>query len=174
MKRDPRKFIPPPMVEHVCSECGGEVPIEFESCDAFFLSILARANEISTRQSVDPQLYRLVVDAFGMQHPARSCLSAKSYAAHFTGLCCAMEYGMSEAVYAALQKWLNGPADRIGLTRPDDLAFRGTISVGYAGGAATDQDFEARVLEWGREVWRAYEPQHGIARSWVEEALRRR
>jgi hypothetical protein len=51
-----------------------------------------------------------------MQHPKRACKSAKSYASHFTGLCCGVEYGGSMKVYAAIGRWLSGPAERI---RPD-------------------------------------------------------
>jgi len=173
MKRNVEKFAPPPLINSACTECGGVVPDAFETCDQFFLAVLVRAGEATTRSTVHPQLYRLVVDTFGMQHPARSCLSPKSYAAHLTGLCCAMEYGISKSVYAALQRWPNGPAERIGLVRPKDLSSRGRITVGYVSEASSDEEFEARVHEWASDVWQAYQPQHKIARSWIRDALGR-
>ncbi len=167
MKRDPEKFTPPPLVESVCTECGALVPSEFDTCDGFFLSVLLRSHEAS----VHPQLYRAVVDTYGMQHPARSCKSAKSYAAHLSGLCCSIEYGSSELVYAALQRWLNGPVENIGIARPSDLQFLGGLTIRYPSEALSDQEFEHRVREWGKDVWKAYESQHGIARKWMREAL---
>lgn len=62
MKRNPQKFTPPSIVDHVCVECGGGAPAQFDNCDGFFLSILVGASEASKRLSIHPQLYRLVAD----------------------------------------------------------------------------------------------------------------
>jgi hypothetical protein len=117
-------------------------------------------------------LARLFVDTFGMQHPARSGKSAKSYAAHLTGLCCGVEYGGSQAVYAALQRWLNGPVGAIGITRPTEPEFRGKLTVRYVYDASDDAEFAARVHEWARDVWEAYASQHELVRGWIQKALK--
>ena len=118
-------------------------------------------------------LFRLFVDTFAMQHPQRSCKSAKSYAAHFTGLCCGVEYNGAKSLYAALQRWLNGPAEAIGITRPIEPDYRGALTIRYVYDAQTEAEFAARVREWAREVWEAYSSQHEIARNWIRKATRK-
>ena len=53
--------------------------------------------------------HRLMVDAYALQHPAEYMRSAKSFAAHLTGMCAALEHGETAEVNRAVQKWLNGP-----------------------------------------------------------------
>jgi len=125
MQVDPEKLTPPPLMNSTCTECSALVPAEFQSCDAFLLSVLTNL------KSAPP---RLLIDTFAMQHPKRSCKSAKSYAAHFTGLCCGVEYGGSANVYAAIQRWLNGPAERIGLARPQEPEYRGRLTLRHVYG----------------------------------------
>lgn len=166
MQIDPEKFTPPPLVNSTCVECGARVPAEFESCDAFFLSVL-----IDTRLNSAAPPPRLLIDTFAMQHPKRSCKSAKSYAAHFTGLCCGVEFGSSERVYAAIKRWLNGPAERIGLTRPQEPEHRGQLTLRHVYDADPQADFELALREWADDVWAAYASQHNIARHWIATAL---
>lgn len=171
MPRDLSKFIAPDLVDSKCTECGAEVPAEFISCDELFMSILT---PLGLRWAESPDtaaLARLFVDTFGMQHPKRSCKSAKSYAAHFTGLCCGVEYNGAKSVYAALQRWLNGPAEAIGITRPTEPDYRGALTVRYVYDAETEEEFTARVHEWAKEVWEAYSSQHEIARDWIRRAI---
>ena len=106
-----------------------------------------------------------------MQHPKRSCESAKSYAAHLTGLCCGVEYNRAQAIYAALQRWLNGPAEAIGITRPTEPDCRGALTVRYVYDARTEAETSARVQEWAKDVWTAYSSQHRIATDWIRGAL---
>src|SRR6266536_3499864 len=105
MQIDLEKLTSPALVNATCTECSALVPAEFQSCDAFLQFVLTEL------KSAPP---RLPIDTFAMQHPKRSCKAAKSYAAHFAGLCCGVEYGGSANVYAASQRWVNGPAERIG------------------------------------------------------------
>lgn len=171
MPRDLSRFIAPDLVDSTCTECGARVPDEFSSCDELFMSILT---PLGLRWAESPDiaiLHRLLVDTFGMQHPKRSCESAKSYAAHLTGLCCGVGYNGALSVQAALQRWLNGPAEAIGITRPTEPDRRGTLTIRYVYDAANETEFAARLHEWAREVWDAYSSQHEIARNWVKEAL---
>src|SRR4029450_13016391 len=61
----------------------------------------------ASRSAAPPS--RVLIESFAMQHPKRACKSAKSYAAHFTGLCCVVEYGGSQHAYAALQRVVGVP-----------------------------------------------------------------
>jgi len=164
MQIDLEKLTPPPLVNSTCTECGAHVPSEFESCGAFLQCILAE----NLGPAPPP---RLLIDTYAMQHPKRACKSAKSYAGHFAGLCCGVEYGGSAKVFAALQRWLNGPAERIGLTRPQEPEHRGRLTFRHLCGADVRGEFEPRLREWATEVWDAYASQHEIARRWIETAL---
>ena len=171
MPRDLSKFIAPDLVDSKCTECGAEVPDEFTSCDELFMSILT---SLGLRWAESPDiavLHRLIVDTFGMQHPKRSCKSAKSYAAHLTGLCCGVEYNGAQSVNAALQRWLNGPAEAIGITRPTEPEYRGALTIRYVYDAQTEAQFTSRVHEWARDVWEAYSSHHEIARDWIGKAI---
>jgi Family of unknown function (DUF5946) len=163
MQIDLEKLTPPPLVNSTCTECGGQVPAQFQSCDAFLQFVL------TDLKSAPP---RLLIDAFAMQHPKRACKSAKSYASHFTGLCCGVEYGGSMKVYAAIGRWLSGPAERIGLTRPQEPEYRGQLTLRHVYGADVHSNFEPRLREWATDVWAAYTAQHDIARRWLETALK--
>ena len=170
MPRDLSRFVAPDLVDSKCTECGAQVPDQFTSCDELFMSILT---PLGLRWAESPdiaRLHRLVVDTFGMQHPERSCESAKSYAAHFTGLCCGVEYNGAQSIYAALQRWLNGPAEAIGITRPTEPDYRGTLTIRYVYDAKTEAELVAHVHEWAEEVWDAYSSQHEIARNWIRRA----
>jgi hypothetical protein len=173
MPRDLSKFIAPDLVDSKCTECGAEVPAEFTSCDELFMSILTPLGLRWAESQDVAALGQLLVDTFAMQHPKRSCKSAKSYAAHLTGLCCGMEYNGAKSVYAALQRWLNGPAEAIGITRPTEPDDRGALTIRYVYDAHTEAEFAARVREWAREVWEAYSSEHEIARGWIKKATGR-
>ena len=53
---------------------------------------------------------RLTIDVYCLQHPDRYCVSAKSLAAHLTGVCWAVEHGASEGGLRELQRWPREPA----------------------------------------------------------------
>jgi hypothetical protein len=169
MQIDLEKITPPPLVGSTCTECGALVPTEFQSCDAFLQSIL-----MTKYLKTSSPLPRLLIDTFAMQHPKRACKSAKSYAGHFAGLCCGVEYGGSEKVYAAIGRWLNGSAERIGLTRPQEPEFRGRLTLQHLYGVDVREKFESRLRECAMDVWDAYSSQHEIARRWIETALKYR
>lgn len=163
MQIDLEKTTPPPLVNSTCTECGALVPAECHSCDAFLQLVMMK--------SAGPPA-RVLIDSFAMQHPKRSCKSAKSYAAHLAGLCCGVEYGGSEKVYSAIGRWLSGPAERIGLMRPHEPEFRGTLTLRHVYDADVGTNVEPRLREWATDVWEAYTSQHDIARRWIETALK--
>jgi hypothetical protein len=171
MPRDLSRFIAPDLADSTCTECGARGPDGFTSCDELFMSILT---PLGLRWAESPdiaRLHRLIVDTFGMQHPKRSCESAKSYAAHLTGLGCGVEYHGAQSVYAALGRWLSSPAVASGLTRPTEPEDRGALTIRTLYDAGAEAEFTARVHEWAREVWDAYSSQHDLARNWIRKAL---
>ena len=171
MPRDLKTLMPPDPEDHRCTECGAEVPPEFSSCDELFMSILTPLGMSGAESTYRAALARLFVDTFGMQHPQRSCKSAKSYAAHFTGLCIGVEYGGAPSAYAAVQKWLSRSVEAIGITRPTEPDFRATLTVRYIHDAQSPAEQGTRIHEWARDVWAAYSSQHELARGWIRTAL---
>lgn len=171
MPRDPSRFIAPDLVDSRYTEGGAEGPAEFSSCDELFLSILTPRWSGSADFRGVAAFGRLIVDTFGMQHPNRSCKSAKSCTAHLTGRCCGAEYNGAQSVYSAIQRWLNGPAEAIGIARPTEPDERGSLSIRHVFDAETKAEIAARVDTWARVFWRAYASQHEIAGKWIREAL---
>jgi hypothetical protein len=115
----------------------------------------------------------LAFDTYCMQHAQRYCVSAKSYAAHLTRLCCGLEYGGDLQVYAAIQKWLNGPART---EKPRVLGDFGPMTVAdvRAADSRAAGDVEAYkrlVRQWAESVWSAYASQHELAHQWIQAAL---
>jgi len=163
MQIDPEKLTAPPLVNSVCTECGALVPTDLQSCDMFLQTFL-----------MDGPPSRLLIDAYAMQHPKRACKSAKSYAAHFTGLCCAVEYSGSRHVYDAVQRWLGDSAERLGLTRPQEPPERGRLTLRHLYGIDPGPAFDTRLQEWAADVWVAYSSQHEIVRRWIETAMKTR
>lgn len=116
------------------------------------------------------KIHRLTVDAYSLQHPDPYMLSAKSFAAHLTGMCCFMEYGGDRALLRALQRWLGGK--REDLEKPELLEDVGELTIAHIIGALDATEHERRVEEWAADVWRAYAVYHDLARDWIGTARR--
>jgi len=114
------------------------------------------------------RFHRQIVDAYSLQHPAQYCRSAKSYAAHLTGLCCQVELGGSPAVNRAIQQWLSGNVD---LDKPPIPDHRGRLTLAHALAATAPAEIAERLDEWFHSVWDAYEELHGTARAWIDRAM---
>ena len=153
------------MEKLICQDCGVEVPSDLTACGKLFDAVLAR--DFSDYQYF--QTHRLLVDAYSLQHPDQYMRSGKSFAAHLTGMCAAIESPGDAVVNRAVQQWLNGQKE---LTKPDQLpVFRGSITVLYVFEATDALDHNNRVKEWAADVWRAWDAHHDLARIWIEEAL---
>jgi uncharacterized protein DUF5946 len=112
------------------------------------------------------------VDIYALQHPVQYMRSAKSYAAHLTGMYAALESDTARATNRAVQEWLSGPKD---LTRPDHPPplERGTLTVEYLHEANDPDEHVHRVREWAESTWRAWRGYHGLAKEWIMEATRK-
>jgi hypothetical protein len=153
------------MTEDKCPDCGASVADGRAGCQALFdeISLLGYSGY---RYAAT---HALAFDAYCMQHPERYGLSAKSYAAHLTRLCCGLEHAGDAGVYAAIQKWLNGA---VALDKPAAPEARGQMTVADLQ-AANDADEHTKLVRaWAENVWAAYAAQHELARGWIQAALR--
>jgi hypothetical protein len=96
-----------------CASCGLAVAGGTEGCQRLFESIGLREYE----DMRFARYHRIVVDVYAMQHPDQYGRSAKSFAAHITGLCAWIEHeAEAQSVNAAVQRWLSGPSP---IARPE-------------------------------------------------------
>jgi hypothetical protein len=137
-------------------------------CQSIFDELLARDFSDATYFRV----HRLLVDTYSLQHPDRYCASAKSLAAHLTGLCALLERGGDKALgVEALRTWLDGKPR---IQRPEAPRFRGRLTVADVRPARDPEAYAAAVERWAQCTWKAYSSLHRLARGWVAEALDRR
>jgi hypothetical protein len=150
-----------------CKECGAAVPGGEAGCQKLFDEVLER--EFGDFRNA--RVHRLTVDAYSLQHPRKYMRSGKSFAAHLSGMCAALEGGETRAVNQAVQRWLNGPKV---LERPADPRplERGGLTIVHAHGAADGEEHVKRVREWAQSTWDAWKAHHALAREWIDQATR--
>jgi Family of unknown function (DUF5946) len=107
---------------------------------------------------------RLTIDVYCLQHPERYCVSAKSLAAHLTGLCWALEFGGSESGLRKLQRKLNG---RVELVKPAIPASHGDLTVADIVAVSGPEDYLLALDRWAHSTWMAYADLHATARAWI-------
>jgi uncharacterized protein DUF5946 len=146
-----------------CEGCGLVVDGGTDGCQSLFDELRSRQLVASTYE-----IQRLTVDTYCMQHPDRYCVSAKSLAAHLTGLCWALEYSGHPSGLKALQRWLDGHPR---IEKPALPSFRGALTVADVSAAPDPEVRAAAIGRWAQSTWDAYSALQPIARRWVEEAL---
>ena len=148
-----------------CDDCGAIVAGGRDGCQRLFDEVLAR--EFGDYRYVN--IHRLTVDTYALQHPQAYMRSAKSFAAHLTGVCAAVERGDAAETNRAVQRWLNGAQT---LTRPPDPPprQRGDLTIVHVRAATSVEDHVGRVREWARTTWDAWRAYHPVAREWIERA----
>jgi hypothetical protein len=155
------------MAPEACEGCGWIVEGGTAGCRAAFEALLARAFS-------DPSFFgahRLFVDCYCLQHPDDYCASAKSLAAHLSGLAQIVEEGASPATGSPdLRNWLDG--DRR-LDKPALPAARGSTTLGDLEAIEDPAAWSEAVRRWAHSIWDAYAPLHGLAREWLAQARRR-
>ena len=107
---------------------------------------------------------RLTIDVYCLQHPDRYCVSAKSLAAHLTGVCWALERGISEGGLRELQRRLETRRD---LVKPPIPATRGKLTVADIAQVVGPVDYMNALDRWARSTWAAYADLHETARAWI-------
>ena len=151
--------------EPVCDGCGLASSEGTAGCQAIFDALLARDFSDATYF----RMHRMLVDTYSLQHPDRYCASAKSLAAHLTGLGALLERGGSRAVgVEALRRWLDGNTS---VEKPRLPSFRGALTIADVHRAPDPQAYGEAVERWARSTWDAYAALHPQARSWIAEAL---
>jgi hypothetical protein len=147
-----------------CDGCGLEVEGGTEGCQAIF-------EAVGPRQLSDYRFarwHRLIVDAYAMQHPDRYGRSARSFAAHLTGLCAAFEYPNHPTLLRSLQQWLSGPRQ---LDRPEPPSFRGSLTIADLNAETDPEAFNRVAQKWARATWDTYSGLQPVARAWIRQVL---
>jgi hypothetical protein len=146
----------------LCPSCGAPLGGR-DGCQSHFDDLSAQAWNHPVRGA----MHNLVVDAYALQHPDEYCESAKSYAAHLTGLCCGVEHPGDQKLYWQIARWLDGPAT---IEKPAVLDARGRQTIATIVNLPDDA-YRSAVRQWALSVWTAYESQQYLARTWLAEVL---
>lgn len=148
-----------------CPSCGAKVAGGTEGCQRLFESIGLREYE----DMRFARYHRIVVDVYAMQHPDRYGRSAKSFAAHLTGLCAWLENEQrAQSLNAAVQRWLSGPSP---IVRPPLPAGYGEVTIRELLDAHDPIRYGVELGRWARSTWAAYAPLHPTARTWIATAV---
>lgn len=144
-----------------CEGCGLEIGGGTAGCQSLFDEFRVREmSELAPSYSST----RLTVDVYCLQHPERYCVSAKSLAAHLTGVGWAVERGGGEWGLRALQRWLDsGPQ----LVKPALPGRRGELTIADLAAAAGIDEYLAAQQRWAQSTWAAYRDLHVTARAWI-------
>ena len=150
----------------VCAGCGLEVEGGTEGCQRLFESIGLREYE----DMRFARYHRIVVDVYAMQHPDRYGRSAKSFAAHLTGLCAWLDNeGSAQSVNASVQRWLSGPSP---IEKPPLPPSYGSVTIRALVEADDPVRYGEVVRRWALVTWGAYASLHDTARVWIAASLR--
>ena len=149
---------------NICEDCGAVVTEGKVDCRKIFEEIIAR--QFSDYRY--GKIHRLTVDIYSLQHPAEFMRSGKSFAAHLTGMCAALEYEDAFVINRTVQQWLSTNPQ---IEKPVQLPKeRGNLTITYIHSAADAEELTKRVNTWAREVWAAWSEHHALARQWITEA----
>lgn len=148
----------------VCEDCGAAVAEGRAGCLKLFEEVIAR--EFSDYRY--GRTHRLTVDAYALQHPDRYMRSAKSFAAHLTGACAALEHADALALNQSVQRWLSTNPR---IDKPAHIPERrGQLNITYIHSAPDAGAHVSRVKEWARDAWEAWAEHHELARRLMDAA----
>lgn len=151
--------------EAPCPSCGAPGVGGVEGCHRLF-------EDLMDREFSRPELFRvhrLTVDCYSMQHPEKYMVSAKSWAAHVTGMCWSLEGDDGFGVSVALSRWLDGDPSLPRFSSPPP-GRRGKLTVKHVHSAPDSAAYVVLVREWAGSVWDAWADRHEQAREWVRVA----
>lgn len=152
-------------MKEICTSCGLAVAGGIEGCQRLFESIGLREYE----DMRFARHHRIVVDVYAMQHPDRYGRSAKSFAAHLTGLCAWLtDESTASSANAVVQRWLSGPSP---IDKPTLPPAYGAITIRELVDADDPVRYRDVLLRWARSTWDAYAPLHSTARAWIATSL---
>jgi Family of unknown function (DUF5946) len=158
-----------------CPGCGLVLPSYAGPTHAYMgaspacLRLFGRASTLSWGQRDGLPLLRLVVDAYGAQHPGvRQIRSVQSVAVHLMGLCTILERGVHSEprlLHLRERKPARRTLDLHWLEPPRPI---GTLTVRGPLEAKGRDEHAAAVEAWARDVWAAWEPHHETVRGWLD------
>ena len=149
----------------VCPECGAIVKGGRAACQQLFEEILAKQfGDFNYAKE-----HRLTVDTYALQHPDTYMKSAKSFAAHLTGLCVAIDAEDKQLINHKVQKWLSTTRE---ISRPDppEPRQRGKLTVQYVHESRNAEEHITRVRNWAGSAWEAWRDHEALAKKWIKEA----
>jgi hypothetical protein len=161
-----------------CPGCGLVLPVHAGPTHAYMgaspacLKLYGRASTLSWGQRDGLPLLRLVVDAYGAQHPGvRQIRSVQAVAVHLMGLCTILERGAhAEPRLIPLRDRRPPPPTRLDLHWLEPPRPIGTLTIRELVEATGGQEHAVCVEAWARDVWAAWEPHHATVRDWVDRA----
>jgi hypothetical protein len=164
-----------------CPGCGLVLPVHAGPTHAYLgaspacLRLYGRSTSLSWGPRDGLPLLRLVVDAYGAQHPGvRQIRSVQSVAVHLMGLCTILERGAhAEPRLVPLRERRPPPPRRLDLHWLEPPRPIGTLTVRGAVEASGGEEHAVRVEAWARDVWAAWAAHHATVRDWVDRAAAR-
>lgn len=148
-------------------------PPEHGASPACF-SLYGRALEFESRRFAQPPAGRLLLDAYGAQHPLDGGRMARdNLAVHLIALHLALVRRVpADAMPSTLRRVLRGRRDFPALPRPAALGAR-TVAAMFGPDGAPIEDIDAHTdaaRAWAEGVWGAWAEQHGLVARWVRES----
>lgn len=164
-----------------CPGCGLVLPVHAGPTHAYMgaspacLRLYGRASSLSWGQRDGLPLLRLVVDAYGAQHPGvRQIRSVQSVAVHLMGLCTILERGAhAEPRHIYARDRRPPPPTRLDLHWLEPPRPIGTLTISGPLEAAGGEEHAVSVEAWARDVWAAWASHHETVRDWVDRAAPR-
>ncbi|HJW48954.1 MAG TPA: DUF5946 family protein [Candidatus Limnocylindria bacterium] len=152
-------------MSEACPSCGLADAGGTEGCQRLFESIGLREYE----DMRFARYHRIVVDVYAMQHPDWYGRSAKSFAAHLTGLCAWIENeAAAQSVNASVQRWLSGPSP---VARPPLPPSYGSLTIRELVEAKDPVRYGEVLRRWATSTWNAYGSLHVTARAWIATSI---
>lgn len=150
-----------------CPGCGVVLPTVTGTTHAYIgasPSCWAAYGDLLAREYANPDLmkvHRLTVDAYAAQHPGvPGRRSTQSVWVHLAGLYLTVERGLSsDFARQVIGKMASEARNLEWRTPPEQRGQCRVTDVLAAEGAASHQ---AAVFRWAEDVWRAWEPHHGV------------
>ena len=148
-------------------------PPEHGASPACF-ALYGRALEHQSRRFAQPPAGRLLLDAYGAQHPMDGGRMARdNLAVHLIALHLALvRHIPAESMPSTLRRVLRGRRDFPELPRPVPLGVLTVASMFGPNGAPIDElEAQAEAAQaFAASVWAAWSDQHGLVARWVKES----
>lgn len=111
---------------------------------------------------------KLRVDTYCMQHPDPYMISAKSFAAHFLGLCITLVHNNDPFLLKSIREWNFGTGL---IEKPELPEFVGELTISHIVNAQHRVSYERLLHEWAEKTWQAYASYHDLAEKWLRMAV---